>query len=455
MHQPLDVATLQTTFTGKLVAPGDAEYDQLRIVFMGGIDRKPALIVLAENSQDVQAAIALAHIHQLPLAVRSGGHSSLGQCVCDDGIVIDLRKMKAIDLDKEHQTVWAQTGLTAAELTKLLDEHNLALGFGDTGSVGIGGITLNGGIGFLVRQFGMAIDNVLAAEIVTADGQLLQVDADNHPDLFWAVRGGGGNFGVVTRFKYRLHPLTEVVGGMLFLPAEASVIANFMAEASKAPNQLSTIVNIMPAPPMPFLPKEHHGKLIVMAMMLYAGPAVEAEPVLAPFRALTQPLADTLKPMRYHQMFFPDDGSYHPLAVSQTMFMHTVGLPVAETILAQLHASDAAMRAVQLRVLGGAMAQVPPDATAFAHRSNEILVNVATFYQGADDKPRREAWVTETAAKLNQGDNSIYSAFMGTLEAGRIHDAYPGATWEKLVAVKRQYDPENFFKLNQNIDPAG
>lgn len=453
MQQILQIPQLQPRFIGRLVGPSDPDYDQLRTVFMGGIDRKPSLIILAQNTTDVQQAIALSQETKLELAIRSGGHSSAAHSVSDGGIVLDLRQMKAIELDKSSQTVWVEPGLTAAELTNALDKDDFVLGFGDTGSVGIGGITLCGGIGFLVRKFGMAIDNLLAAEIVTADGRVLNVNTDHHPDLFWAIRGGGGNFGVVTRFQFKLHRLTEVVGGLLVLPAQPELVASFMTLAAQAPDELSTILNIMPAPPMPFLPAEHHGQLVMMAMMLFAGPAKAAEPVLAPFRALAAPLADMVKPIRYREMFWPDDDSYHPTAAAQTMFMDQVDLPIATTIIDQLKSSDASMRVVQLRALGGALAQVSNDATAFAHRHSHILVNVAAFYQGPEDRGRREAWVKKVAADLQQSDHGAYVAFLGADEVNRIKDAYPATTWERLAQVKRQYDPDNFFRLNQNIEP--
>ena len=199
----------------------------------------------------------------MELAVRSGGHSGAGHSVTDGGIVLDLSDLKGLDIDVEGRTAWAETGLTAAEVTEALGEHGLAIGFGDTGSVGIGGITLGGGVGYLVRKFGLTIDDLLAAEVVTADGQRLLVDAETHPDLFWAIRGGGGNFGVVTRFKYRLHELPETLGGMLILPATAETVAGFIAAAEAAPDELSTIANVMPCPPMPFVPEEHHGELVI------------------------------------------------------------------------------------------------------------------------------------------------------------------------------------------------
>ena len=222
--------------------------------------------------------------------------------------------MKALDIDVDGRTAWAETGLTAVEYTTAAAAHGLATGFGDTGSVGIGGITLGGGVGYLVRKHGLTIDSLLAADVVTADGELLRVDAQHHPDLFWAIRGGGGNFGVATRFRFKLHPLESTVGGMLILPATAETIAGFIAAAEAAPDELSTIANIMPCPPMPFVPEEHHGKLVNMALMTYAGDTEAGERALAPFRALATPIVDMLKTQPYPDMYPPEDDSYHPLA---------------------------------------------------------------------------------------------------------------------------------------------
>jgi FAD/FMN-containing dehydrogenase len=447
------IQELKGDFTGRLVSADDSDYDQLRTVFYGGIDQKPAIIILAENTKDVQQAISLSHTTGLDLCVRSGGHSFAGYSVCEGGIVLDLRKMKSLEINTEDQTAWAETGLTAGELTKLADKHNLAIGFGDTGSVGIGGITLGGGVGFLVRKYGLAIDNLLAAEIVTAAGEVLTTDANHHPDLFWAIRGGGGNFGVVTRFKFQLHPINEVVGGMLILPAEPEVLAGFMAAAEEAPDELSIIVNVMPAPPMPFLPAAYHGKLVIMAIVMYVGDSKSAEKVLAPFRTLAQPLADTLKPMRYAEIFGPEDNSYHPTAASHNMFMKNVDSKIAQVIIDRLQNSDATMRVVQLRTLGGKYSQVASDATAFAHRASKIMVNIAAFYVGPEDQKIRDTWVKEFAQLLNQGDSGAYVGFIGLRDELSTRTAYPKDTWDKLVVIKRRYDPTNFFHQNQNIAP--
>src|SRR5918993_7155 len=435
IHQAnlLDETTIRefsSEVRGRIIRPHDDGYDEARTVFYGGFDRRPALIVRAEDATDVSRVVTLARESGLELAVRSGGHSVAGHSVSDGGIVLDLSEMKNLEIDVEGRTAWAQTGLTAGEYTAAAAAHGLATGFGDTGSVGIGGITLGGGVGYLVRKHGLTIDDLISAEIVTADGELLRADADSHPDLFWAIRGGGGNFGVATRFQFRLHEVDEIVGGMLILPATPEVIASFVAEAEAAPEELSTIANVMVAPPMPFVPTEVHGQLIILAMLVYAGGEVETgvRPT-APFRALAEPIVDMLKPMPYPEIYPPEDNDFHPTAVARTMFIDTIDRDVSQTILKYLRASDAPMRVAQIRVLGGAMACVPAEATAFAHRSSRIMVNVAAFYEGKEEWAAREAWVSYFAAALRQGEGGVYVGFLGEEGDERVREAYPEPTW--------------------------
>src|SRR5215218_2182945 len=459
IHQAnlLDETTIRefpSEVRGRLIRPHDDGYDEARSVFYGGFDRRPALIVRVEDATDVSRVVALARKSGLELAVRSGGHSVAGHSVSDGGIVLDLSEMKNLELDVEGRTAWAQTGLTAGEYTAAAGAHGLATGFGDTGSVGIGGITLGGGIGYLVRKHGLTIDDLISAEVVTADGELLHVDAGTHPDLFWAIRGGGGNFGVATRFEFRLHEVDEILGGMLILPATPDTIASFVNEAEAAPEELSTIANVMLAPPMPFLPAEVHGKLIIMAMLVYAGGVDEGERVIAPFRALAEPIADMVKPMRYPEIYPPNEGDHHPVASARTMFVDAIDRPMAQTMVEYLRASTAQMAAAEIRVLGGAMARVPAEATAFAHRGSRIMVNVAAMYERPDEATVHEPWVADFAAALRQGDGGAYVNFLGDEGEARVRTAYPGATWQRLAAVKGRYDPANLFHLNHNIPPS-
>jgi FAD/FMN-containing dehydrogenase len=451
------IAELGTDFNGQVITPDDAEYDEARKVFYGKHDRLPAVIVRPADASAVARVVSLARESGAELAVRSGGHSLAGHSVSEGGIVLDLGLLREIEIDADGRTAWAQTGLTAGAYAAATGEHGLATGFGDTGSVGIGGLTLGGGVGFLVRKHGLTIDNLLAAELVTAEGELLHVDADTLPDLFWAIRGGGGNFGVATRFRFQLHEVEEVVGGMLILPATPEVIASFVAEAEAAPEELSAIANIMVAPPMPFLPAAAHGKLVILALVCYAGDVEAGERTIARLRALAEPLADMVRPMRYPEIFTlfgEEEGPGPAQEVARSLFVDGVDDTTAETIVDRLQAATAPLAVAQLRVLGGALARVPDDATAFAHRRRRVMVALGAVYENAEETPAHEAWVTDFAAALRQGEAGVYVNFVGDEGEARVRDAYPGPTFERLAAIKAQYDPTNLFRLNQNIPPG-
>ncbi|CRK59427.1 FAD linked oxidase-like protein [Alloactinosynnema sp. L-07] len=445
------VAQLRATVKGQVLVPGDAGYDEARVVYLGDVDQRPAVIVQPADAADVASVVTLARASEVPLAIKGGGHSIF--CLVEGGIVLDMSSLRDLQIDTEARTAWVEAGLTAGEYTNAAAEHGLVTGFGDTGSVGLGGITVGGGIGYLVRKHGLTIDDLLAAEIVTADGQLRKVDADNEPDLFWAIRGGGGNFGVVTRMKFRMHELTTVTGGLLVLPGTAEAIAGFVEQARKAPEELSSIVNIIPSPPIPFVPEEMHGKPIIMAMLVFAGEGEEAEEALAPFRALG-PVADMMQAMPYPGVYPPEEEGYHPVAASRNLFVDDVDLDDAALMLDRITSSTADMAAVQIRVLGGAMTKVADDATAFAHRDRNIMVNLAAMYSNPDDAAVHTAWVQDLTVALQKGVPGVYVNFLADDSEARIHEAYPEQTWARLRAVKRTYDPTNVFRVNNNIPPA-
>jgi FAD/FMN-containing dehydrogenase len=441
---------LRQHVTGRVIAPGETDYDALRSTHYGPPDAQPVVIVRARDTADVVHAVAAARDSGLELAVRSGGHSGAGHSTTDGGILLDLGEMKDLEVDLEHRTARAQPGLTAAEYNEAVGRHGLATGFGDTGSVGIGGITVGGGMGLLTRRYGLTIDSLLAAEIVTADGSVLKTDADQHPDLFWAVRGGGGNVGVVTRLTFRLHPVDEVVGGMLVLPATAEVIEGFVRLAAAAPEELTTIANLMPCPPMPFVPAEVHGRPVLMAQLVHTGPVEAAQATLAPFRALAEPYADLVRPMRYPEIFQGEEMGPMPEVISRGGFVRQVGVREAAA-LADAVATPGTPRISQIRVLGGAVARVDSDATAFAHRDHPIMLMLVAFCEGPEDRARQQAWLDEASGML---DDVTYVNFLGNEGPERVRAAYPGATWDRLVEVKRHYDPDNLFRLNQNVPPS-
>jgi FAD/FMN-containing dehydrogenase len=422
------------------------------------MDRHPSVIVKAADAEDVALVVRVAAETASPLSVRSGGHSLAGHSVVDDALVLDLSGLESLEFDLENRTVWAGAGLTAGELTDAAGAHGLAVGFGDAPTVGVGGITLGGGVGFLTRKHGLTVDSLLAVDMVTADGSLLTgVDEVSHPDLFWALRGGGGNFGVVTRFKFRLHPVDTVVGGLMILPGTPEVITSFVEAAEAAPDDLSTIANLMPAPPMPFLPEEIHGRPVLMALVLFSGELDDSEEALAPIRSTATPLADMVRPMKYPEIYrlFGEEEGPHPVAMEvHSMFVDHFDDTGAKTVLGYLESSTASMAVVQLRVLGGAVARVSEEATAFAHRSRRLMVNVACMYDDPSQEETHERWVRDLVAELSDGTEGVYVNFLGDEGEDRVRAAYPGATWDRLRSVKRRYDPHNLFRLNQNIPPA-
>ena len=453
-HDPELLLRLGKDVEGRVISPGDPEYDDARAVFYGGLDKRPAAIVRVASNADVVRVIAEARDTGLELAIRSGGHSVAGHSVTEGGIVLDLSEMGALEIDVETRTAWAESGVTAGTYSVAAAEHGLATGFGDSPSVGIGGSTLGGGVGFLVRKYGLTIDALLAADVVTAEGEVLRVDERSHPDLFWAIRGGGGNFGVATRFRFRLFEVPSIVGGILILPATPETVAEWAAASEAASEELSTIATVMKAPPMPFLPEAAHGKVVILGMIVHVGGGEAGERAVAPFRELAEPLADMLKEMPYPGIYMEEEGDFHPIASDRTMFLDRVDEDLAATILDRISSSDAMMAAAQFRVLGGAMARVPADATAFAHRPSKIMVNVAALYEQVEDRPRYEDWVQAFADAIRQDDQGAYVNFLEDEGEERVRAAYPGATWDRLREIKRRYDPTNLFRLNQNIPPA-
>lgn len=444
---------LREQVRGSVALPGDADYDDARTVVMGGIEALPAAVVRVSSADDVRATLAFAQQNDLEVAVRSGGHSGAGHSV-SNGIVIDVRGLDRLDIDISARTAWAGAGVTAGSFTRAAAEHGLATSFGDTGSVGLSGITLGGGVGLLSRKLGLTIDSLLAVELITADGEVHLVDAQSEPDLFWAVRGGGGNFGVVTRLQFALHDVSSFYGGMLFLPATPEVVRGMVRLSQSAPRELTTIVNVMPCPPIPFVPAEAHGSLVVMAFIAYAGDVADGERVVADFRGLATPLADMVRPMSYAEMFHPDDPSYHPIATARTLYADGIDDTAVSRALGWLESCDAAMRVVQFRALGGAIADVPNDATAYAHRDAAFMLNVATLNGSVEEARGRVAEVEALAGELAGGRTGAYVNFLTDEGPERVRQAYPGGTWDRLAEVKRRYDPHNVFRRNQNIPPG-
>ena len=450
----LSITQLRAELSGRVFGPGDPGYDAARRVFLPAIDRRPAAIVRPADAGEAARVVSRARETGAELAVRGGGHSNAGYGTSEGGIVLDLAGLTALEIDAGARIARAAGGLTAGQVTGAAAPHGLAVGFGDTASVGIGGLTLGGGLGYLVRKHGLTIDHLLGAEVVTADGRVLEVDGESHADLFWAIRGGGGNFGVVTRFDYRLHSVDVVTGGMLALPATPETLAGLVAEAEAAPEELSLIANVLLGPPLPFVPPELVGSPLLLVLLVHAGHLDEGERAVAPFRALATPVADFVRAMPYAEMFPAEAQPAPPRSVVRTFFSDAIDEDTAAELLERLQTSTAQLAAAQIRVLGGAAARVASDATAFAHRQRRLMVNVAAVHASPDEDLVHQAWAADAAAALRQAEDSAYVNFLGDEGEDRVRAAYPGTTWDRLVEVKRRYDPENVFRLNQNVPPT-
>lgn len=448
-----DLNVLQGDIAGEVIEPSDQAYQQSKEVFYSGYnERLPIAVVRPADSSDVARVVRFVGDSSLDLAVRGGGHSVLGHGISDGGLVLDMSDLDDIEIDVDSRQAWAGGGVLAGEYTSRTAEHGLVTGFGDTGTVGIAGLTLGGGVGFLHRKLGLTIDSLLGAEMVTADGEIRVIDDQADPDLFWAIRGGGGNFGVVTRLQYRLHPVDTVVGGMVILPATPELITDFVTASLESSDDLSVITGIMVAPPMPFLPKEVHGELVVVGMMVHAGDTGVGEVEVDRFRKLATPLFDGLDVMPYTQMYSEEGGPPQPAAMSvRSVFSDEFTIDDGEAVVEGLRSSTAAMSVTQIRVLGGEVARIPSDATAFAHRDRSMIVNVAAAYQDTSQRPGHEAWAEGLSSQLRQGAPGAYLNFLGDDSPTVVRNAYPSSTWERLIEVKRKYDPQNLFASNHNI----
>lgn len=446
---------LRSAVSGEVLTSDDDGYDAGRTVYFTSIDRRPDVIVRPRDAADVARVVTVARESGSDLAVRSGGHSFAAHGVRDGGIVLDMRSLRSLDIDVKRRVARAGAGLSAGEYTKATGAHGLATGFGDAPSVGISGITLAGGIGFLHRRHGMTIDHLLGAEVVTADGRIVRADAHSHEDLYWAIRGGGGGFGVVTQLEYRLAPVDQVLGGMMMLPAAPASLVTLLELAYAAPDELSLIAAVMPAPPMPFIPAEAHGTMIMMITLVYTGDIAEGERVVASIRTLAKPLLDAVRPMRYSAIYDGHADAPHPAAVAlHPRFIESLDIDAAATLFDRLRTGTAPMRMAQFRPLGGAVARVPSDATAFAHRDRRFIASVGAMFERPEQHAEYAAWAAVGAAGLSDDAPGAYVGFLGAEGAARIAEAYPGGTGTRLAQIKRQYDPTNLFAGNHSVAPG-
>jgi FAD/FMN-containing dehydrogenase len=455
------VATrLESVLPEHVIVPGDPRYDQGRGVYFVGVDRRPTAIVRPSSAEEVASVIRVAREVGARLSVKGGGHGFTSACVRDDTVVLDLSRLEGIELDVETRVARAGGGLTAGAYTAAAARHGLATGFGDSGGVGVGGIALLGGIGFLHRKLGLTIDSILSAQVVTADGTIVETSAEEHPDLFWALRGGGGNFGVVTRLDLRLHPVSQVRGGMLMGAAEPAAVTGLLElfrDDADPGGDLSGIVQVMQAPPVPMIPAELHGKVVCAVFVVHSGDAGAADQVLADVRSLVPAAMDALGPTAYAAMFEAKEGPPPPPRLRWSSSFADAPAPDAvERVFERLaEPHGGMMRMVQLRPMGAAVATVDSGATAFAHRSASMLVSAgATFADPADGDPQR-AWARSVVAEAcGAGARGPYLGFLADEGVDAVRAAYPESHWARLRDVKRRYDPDNVFDGNHNVPPA-
>ena len=453
-HIPARVANrLRAAVQGSVTTAGDPDYGSLRRGHNLAVDRFPGAIVRPVDAADVARAVLAARELGLEIAVRGGGHSVAGHSTNDGGLVIDLRDMRGVEIDPVLRTGSAEGGVTAGEYTVAAHRHGLATPFGDTSSVGLGGLTLGGGIGWLVRKHGLTIDSLLEVDLVTADGRSLTVSGDSDPDLFWALRGGGGNFGIATRFQYRLHPVGRVTGGALLLPLSSDVLLRVAEVAAVAPEELTTITFAMGLPPAPFVPPALVGTPAVVVMLVHAGDLRAGEAAIAPFRAITTPLLDLVGPMPYPAIYQLTEGGSQPSpSVVRSAFLARLDEAAADAIVARHTSPEGQPAMTQLRVLGGAMARVPSDATAFAHRDASVMVTLIRAVTSSAEEAA--AWADAYLDELSATATGVYQNFLADEGEERLRSAYPGTTWTRLAQVKRRTDPDNVFRGNHNIRPA-
>ena len=450
-----ELEALSARLAGELITPTSSDYEAARNVLYITVDRYPLAIVRAADAYDVAEAVQFARDRSLPLAVRSGGHSLAHYSVIDNAIVIDLSGMKRVSIDPEARIARVQPGATSGDLAGPAHAHGLALSTGDTHSVGMGGLTTGGGIGFMVRKHGLTIDNLLAAQVVTAAGDIVTASADENSELFWGIRGGGGNFGIVTEFNYRLAPVGQILGGELLLPASRAALRGYMDYMANAPDELTTIANLLYAPPAPYVPEERVGELALSILVCWTGSLEDGERALAPLRALAAPIADAVSPMPYPEIynFTAHQAAPHGAAI-RSMFADSLSDGALEAIMDAMQHATSPFSLVQIRGLGGAMARVPADATAFAHRNRRYFVAIIGLWlDAAEDADKHAAWTEALWRTVRPEGSGVYVNFLEREGKERVADAYPSATFARLVALKRRYDPENMFRYNQNIPP--
>jgi FAD/FMN-containing dehydrogenase len=452
------VSTFRAGLRGKLFSPGDEGYDEARRVWNGMIDRRPALIARCAGVADVIAAVNFAREQGLPVAIRGGSHNVTGNAVCDGGVVIDLSGMKGIRVDPEKRTVRAEGGCTWGDLDHATHVFGLAAPGGIISTTGIAGLSLGGGIGHLTRKYGLSCDNLVSADMVLADGSFVTASEKKNPDLFWAIRGGGGNFGVVTSFEFRLHPVSHVMAGPILWPLEKSrealrLYRDFM---DQAPDDFNAFFAFLVVPPGPPFPKELHNKTVCGVVTIYTGPAAKAEAVVAPLRKFGPPLVDFFGPLPY-----PAVQSMFDALVPEGLqnywkadFVNELSDEVIEAHVTHGPGIPTFNSAMHIYPVSGAANRVGKGDTAFFHRDAKYVHVIAAMYPNPSDTAKNVAWVRDYWSALHpHSAGGAYVNFLMEEGDDRIRATY-GDNYERLAAIKAKYDPTNLFRLNQNIRPG-
>lgn len=457
----MDLAALRQAFDGRLVVDTDDDFEQLRTVFNGMISRRPAVIARCESAADVAAAVDFARERSLPLSVYGGGHGVTGHAVCEGGVVIDLRPMNRVEVDPDARTAAVGGGAVWRDVDAATQQHGLAVTGGRMSTTGVGGLALGSGSGWIERKFGLTCDSLRAIEIVTADGTIRRASETENADLFWGTRGGGGNFGVVTRFEFDLHPLGPmVVGGMLMYPAPMApdLIRHFRDFIADAPDEVGAGVALITAPPEEFVPEPVRGQPVVGVVLVYAGPVEEADEVLRPMREFGPPAMDLVQPMPYvavQQLI--DGGNPDGLRNYWTAdFLAELPDEAVETVCEYHLAKPSPHSQIILIPGGGAIARVPDDAMAFGHRTAPFNIHILSLWADAADDATNIEWTREFGRAMKPyATGRAYLNFIGEEGEDRVRAAFGPETYERLQELKDRYDPTNLFRLNQNIKPTG
>ena len=450
---------LSARFSGDLLTPSDDGYDEARAIWNAMIDRRPALIAMCESANDIAAALRFAADHGLLVSVRGAGHNIAGNAVCDGGLMISLDRMRKVDVDPEARVARVQPGATLADVDAATQEHGLATPVGVNSTTGIAGLTLGGGFGWLSRAYGMTIDNLIAADVVLPDGRKVRASADEEPDLFWAIRGGGGNFGVVSAFEFHLHPVgPEILSGLIVHPGDAAAdfLRFYRDFAPTLPDDTAVFVVLRKAPPLPFLPEEWHGRDVVVVAAFHGGDMAEGERVLQPLREWGDPIADVIGPHPYagwQQAFDPllEPGARNYWKSHDFTELSDGFLDVLTESASELPTAECEVFLIQV---GGEMGRVAPDATAYPNRHADYMMNVHTRWRDPSDDEACVAWARRLFnASTPYAAGSVYVNFMPSDENDAVERAY-GPHYGRLAKLKARYDPQNLLRMNQNIRPA-